>query len=228
MARKKNTDELLAFFVRRDTTCGECSCELPHGSMITLQKEKGALCLSCADLDHLDYLSRGDAALTRRSRKYSRLSAVVLEWSRTRKRYERQGILAEPKAIEQAETECLNDAEQRARRREREQVKRQEIDGQYVSDFAGQIAQLYPGCPAASAEEIATHACRRYSGRVGRSAAAKCFDPEAIALAVGAWVRHNCTNYDDLLAGMVDRHEARRMIRGDLAQTLRQWSAQEA
>jgi hypothetical protein len=35
----------------------------------------------------------------------SDLSAVVVRWSRSRKRYERQGILADPAAFEQAETE---------------------------------------------------------------------------------------------------------------------------
>jgi len=44
----------------------------------------------------------GDAALTRRATKASRLSAVVVRRSTRRNRYERQGILAEPAAIEQA------------------------------------------------------------------------------------------------------------------------------
>jgi hypothetical protein len=42
---------------------------------------------------------------------------VVVRWSRSRKRYERQGILAESEAIERAEPECLSDAEVRARHR---------------------------------------------------------------------------------------------------------------
>lgn len=49
-------------------------------------ENKGALCLSCADLDHLVFLPTGSAALTRRSAKYSILSAVVLKWSRARSR----------------------------------------------------------------------------------------------------------------------------------------------
>jgi hypothetical protein len=44
----------------------------------------------------------GDAALTRRATKASRLSAVVVRRSTRRNRHERQGILAEPAAIEQA------------------------------------------------------------------------------------------------------------------------------
>jgi hypothetical protein len=57
--------------------------------------------LVCADLDHLEFLPSGDAAVTRRASKYSKLKAVVLQWSRTRQRYERQGILVETEAIEQ-------------------------------------------------------------------------------------------------------------------------------
>jgi hypothetical protein len=72
--------------------------------------------LVCADLDHLEFLPSGDAAVTRRASKYSKLKAVVLQWSRTRQRYERQGIPVETEAIEQAEKECLADADQRQRK----------------------------------------------------------------------------------------------------------------
>jgi hypothetical protein len=94
--------DILVFIVRRDTECSECGEELWRGSFLFLEKDK-ALCLSCADLDHLEYLSSGDAALTRRSIKYSKIHARVLKWSKTRNRYERQGILVEPEAIEKAE-----------------------------------------------------------------------------------------------------------------------------
>lgn len=226
MGEGKKPKELLVFFVRRDTECGECGGELPSGSVITLEQGRGALCLSCADLDHLDYLPAGDAALTRRARKHSRLTAIVLEWSRTRKRYERQGILVGREAIEQARTECSSDAGERAEGRQRAQIKRQIIDGQYVADFGREIRRLYPRCPAAAAEKIATHACRKYSGRVGRSAAAKQFDPDAVTLAVIAWIRHNETNYDDLLAAFYDRHEARAIVRPDVERTLSEWAGQ--
>ena len=42
----------------------------------------------------------GDAALTRRARMHSPLSAVVVRFSRARKRYERQGILVFEVALE--------------------------------------------------------------------------------------------------------------------------------
>jgi hypothetical protein len=54
-------------------------------------------------MDHLVLLpSGGDAGLTRRARKASTLSAVVVRWSRTRQRYERQGLLVEPAALKAA------------------------------------------------------------------------------------------------------------------------------
>jgi hypothetical protein len=71
-------------------------------------------------MDHLVFLPSGDAALTRRAMKASGLSAVVVRWSRTRKRYERQGLLVEEAGLEQAEQQCLSDEDARMRRRERD------------------------------------------------------------------------------------------------------------
>ena len=63
----------------------------------------GPLCRSCAKLEHLVYLPAGDAALSRRAKQASGLSAIVVRFSRSRKRYERQGILIEAAALKQAE-----------------------------------------------------------------------------------------------------------------------------
>jgi hypothetical protein len=57
------------------------------------------LCMSCADMAHLVYLTRGDAALTRRASRYSVLKAVVVRFSRARGRYERQGMLVYDKLL---------------------------------------------------------------------------------------------------------------------------------
>ena len=84
--------------------CAECGENLGFKAWIRLNSEKEALCLSCADLDHLLFLPSGDAALTRRARKHSVLSAVVLKWSKARKQYERQGLLVEEEALEKAES----------------------------------------------------------------------------------------------------------------------------
>lgn len=223
MSTLQKPQDLLVYIIRNDSECGECGKELWKGSFITLEKEKGALCLSCADLDHLVYLPRGDAALTRRATKHSRLHAKVLQWSRTRKQYERQGILVESEALEKAEEECLADEELRQRRREREAERHADLDAEYVQAFGAHILRVFPKCPPEAVEKIAEHACRKYSGRVGRSAAAKQFDDEAIMLAVQAHVRHHFTNYDELLFRGYDRHEARALVRGKVEQQLEAW-----
>lgn len=219
--------DLKVFITTRESSCDECGEDLGRKAWITLAEEKGALCLSCADLDHLIFLPAGDAALTRRARKYSTLVAVVLRWSRARKRYERQGLLVEEEALDQAEQECLADADARARRREREAARRAELDRQYVKNFAARVRELYPECPPGREEGIAEHACLKYSGRVGRSAAAKSLDANTIRLAVIAHVRHAETNYDALLAQGYDRWDARAQVEGNVARVLAQWETQK-
>src|SRR5438876_6089394 len=211
-----SNEEIKVFISTRDSKCDECKEELGRKAWITLNREKGALCLSCGDLDQLIFLPSGDAALTRRARKHSALSAVVLKWSRARKHYERQGLLVEEKALEQAESECLADSEIRARRNEREQERRAELDHQYIRDFARRVRELFPNCPRGREQLIAEHACRKYSGRVGRSAAAKSFDEDAVRLAVIAHIRHRETNYDDLLGKGWDRSEGRAEVRNQV------------
>jgi len=76
------------------------------------------LCLACARLDDLEYLPAGDAALTRRASRYSERTAVVVRFSRSRGRYERQGVLVEKSALEKAEQECSQDAGARERARD--------------------------------------------------------------------------------------------------------------
>jgi hypothetical protein len=225
-SQPNSTEELKVFISTRESTCGECGENLGSKAWITLVGEKGALCLACADLDHLVFLPSGDAALTRRAKKHSTLSAVVLKWSRARNRYERQGLLVEEQALEKAEEECLADSEVRERRREREAVRREEMDRQYVEQFAQRVRELFPACPMGRETAIAEHACRKYSGRVGRSASAKSLGEDAVRLAVIAHIRHRETDYDRLLARGYDRREARTEVESAVGKVLRSWEAQ--
>jgi hypothetical protein len=219
----KKSEEVKVFISHRDSKCNECGEELGRKAWITLEEGKGALCLACADLDQLVFLPTGDAALTRRARKHSVLSAVVLKFSKARGRYERQGLLVEENALNRAEAECLADAEARVRRADRQRERQMELDRNYVEEFAKRVRELFPGCPAEREVQIAEHACRKYSGRIGRSAAAKSFDEAAVHLAVAAHIRHRETNYDELLADEWDRGEARRQVRYDVDEILRSW-----
>jgi len=215
--------DLKVFITNQDSTCDECGEKLGHHAWITLVENKGALCLSCADLDHLVFLPAGDAALTRRSAKHSTLSAVVLKWSRARKHYERQGVLVEEAALQRAEQECLDDADVRARRNVRAADHRMELDQEYVSSFAKRVRELFPNCPAGREQIIAEHACQKYSGRVGRSAQAKRLDEKSILLAVIAHIRHAETNYDELLMQGMDRSSARAEIKDVIDKILGNW-----
>lgn len=202
----------------------EFTCEGCGGSgELLIMEDDGALCLTCADLDHLVFLPSGDATLTRRARKASGLSAVVVRFARARKRYERQGVLVEEAALEQAEQACLADADARARRRERDAERRAEQDSELRSQLVSAIAGRFPRCPPERAEAIAAHTAARGSGRVGRSAAGRQLDPEAVELAVAASVRHEDTDYDELLMEGVDRRTARASVAGDVEAVLDSW-----
>ena len=225
--RERSGSDLKVFISGRDSRCGECGEDLGRGAWITLAGEGRALCLTCADLDHLVFLPAGDTALTRRARKNSGLTAVVLKWSRARKRYERQGLLVEDEALERAEQACAADAATREARRASAAERRAELDDQYVARFAARVLELYRLCPRGREKLIAEHACRKYSGRVGRSSAAKALDENAVRLAVVAHVRHTETNYDELLVSGCDRQEARARVDDQLSTVLRAWKRGE-
>jgi hypothetical protein len=220
--RLSKPPEIVVVQIVRDWQCSQCHRELPKESFILMEAGQ-PLCMSCADLDHLVFLPSGDTALTRRAKKHSTLSAVVVRFSRTRKRYERQGILVQEAALRRAEEECLSDADLRAARREREALHRMEEDKELVALMAAKIRDMFPGCPLSEAHAIAQHTAARGSGRVGRSAAGRALDESALQLAVVAHIRHAHTNYDELLMQGVDRVSARQSIQEPLEDVLRAW-----
>lgn len=208
--------------VSQSVICTQCKTELLKDDFLCMEKGQ-PLCLSCADLDHLEFLPSGDAALTRRARRHSGLSAVVVRFARARGRYERQGILVTPEAVEKAEQECLSDEEQRQARRRREAARRAAQDEELVAEMTQAIRRMYPACPVDEAERIARHTAERGSRRVGRSAAGQDLEEQALELAVGAWVRHWKTDYDELLGGGCERFEAREMVRHKIREVLDRW-----
>jgi len=210
------------FSIVKASKCSQCNQELWKGELLTMQGNQ-ALCMECADLDHLVYLGSGDAALTRRATRHSSLWAVVVRFSRSRGRYERQGVLVQPEALEKAEEECLADADLRAARQARDAERRQFEDVELAARMAEKIRALYPGCPPAEARGIAAHTAARGSGRVGRSAAGRALDDHALALAVAAWVRHRHTRYDELLMSGQERAAARGEIREEMDKVLDRW-----
>lgn len=222
MRTQNQSDKLVVFSIVRDSACKECAKELQKGDFLFREGDR-PLCLRCADLDHLVYLPSGDAALTRRARKYSTLSAVVVRFSQARDRYERQGILVEEEALQRAEEECVADAEQRAVRRKRDEGRRAEQDRDLTAKMADAILKLFPSCPQKEAQVIAEHTAVRGSGRVGRTAAGRALAEEPLTAAIIAAIRHRLTNYDELLMDSYDRTEAREMIRDGVDRVLESW-----
>jgi hypothetical protein len=80
-------------------TCHRCG---GTGDLLMMETP-GPVCLRCVGLDDLAFLLAGDALLTRRAKAKSTRYAVVVRFSRTRRRYERQGLLVEPEALADAQ-----------------------------------------------------------------------------------------------------------------------------
>ncbi|GAA2845676.1 DUF2293 domain-containing protein [Streptosporangium fragile] len=217
--RQSKAPDLTVVEPEKPWECAGCGGTGPY----LIMESAGPHCLTCADLDHLVFLPAGDAALSRRAKKESGLAAVVVRFNRRRKRYERMGILVEEAALARAEEQCLADEEVRLRRRERDRVRRAGEDLEFQAAMAAEIVRLFPGCPPERAGEISGHAAQRGSGRVGRTAAAKVLDENAITLAVIASVRHLDTDYDRLLMSGVPRAEARERIRPAIDRVLADW-----
>ncbi len=211
--------DLKVFEPHREWKCDTCGSAEGY---LFLERET-ALCVACADLDHLVFLPAGSATLSRRAKAASRLSAIVLRFNKRLGRYARLGVLVEPEALERAEEQCLGDAEARERRRLRDEERRLREDVAFTEQFRQAILRLFPSCPSEEARSVARHTTVRSSGRVGRSAAGQAMDDNAVALAVAAHIRHRHTRYDDLLMSGLDRASARAEVRDAVQAVLDRW-----
>jgi hypothetical protein len=72
---------------------------------LLMMENPGPACLRCVGLDDLELLPAGGALLTRRVKAKSARRAVVVRFSKSRRRYERQGLLVEPQALTEAQHE---------------------------------------------------------------------------------------------------------------------------
>jgi hypothetical protein len=222
LQEKQEKTEIVVFQVVRDTKCAECGTEIDKDDFLWMDAQQ-PLCMACAGLGDLEFLPSGDTALTRRAGKYSARRAVVVRFSRSRGRYERQGVLVETAALEKAEQECAGDASERASDRARNAARRAEDDRALVKRMTEEMRALFPRCPPDEVAAIARHTAQRGSGRVGRTAAGRKLDPQALTAAVVAAVRHRHTNYDELLLSGFDREGARQRVARRVDETLDSW-----
>lgn len=228
LAQKLTRPEDLVVFVPtiHQQICQECAAEIVRSEFFFLEHNQ-PLCLNCADLDHLEFLPAGNATLTRRARKFSPLVAEVLQLNGRRKRYDRIGLLVATAAIDQAEASLQDDASERAMLRQKSAAARAKADEKLVVEMSALILANFPSCPPDEAHAIAAHTAVRGSGRVGRSEAGRHLDAQAIELAVIAWIRHQHTNYDQLLMSGVGRQDARGQIRSTVQRQLQSWRSTE-
>jgi len=77
--------------LNRNWKCHRCS---GTGDLLIMEPP-GPACLRCAGLDNLEFLPSGNTLLTRRAKARSVRTAVVVRFSKSRRRYERQGLLVE-------------------------------------------------------------------------------------------------------------------------------------
>lgn len=87
--------------LKSDWTCHRCG---GTGGWLMMENP-GPACLGCVGVDDLEFLPAGDALLSRRAKARSARCAVVVRFSRTRRRYERQGLLVEPHALAEIQRE---------------------------------------------------------------------------------------------------------------------------
>lgn len=97
--KSSRAPELVVQPLKPDWRCHRCG---GSGDLLIME-DPGPACLRCAGLADLAFLPAGDALLTRRAKARSARHAVVVRFSRSRKRYERQGLLVEPQALREAE-----------------------------------------------------------------------------------------------------------------------------
>jgi len=97
----KAPDLIVVMPLNKAWKCHRCG----QGGDLLIMGKPGPACLRCVGLGDLEYLPSGDALLTRRANAKSIRSAVVVRFSRSRRRYERQGLLVEPRALASAQRE---------------------------------------------------------------------------------------------------------------------------
>ena len=96
-------------------------------------------------------------------------------------------------------------------------AKKQEAD---TSALAGAIRAQFPAMPDSEVEACAIHASAIGSGRVGRSSTAGNIARKAVV----AYVRHQFTPYDALLATGASRDDARAQVLPLVAAKVNEWS----
>ena len=120
---------------------------------------------------------------------------------RTRKRYERQGIVIESRAPgSRAGVPSLTSETRGCAAANRTASAARSMMSNCRPGVGGEITRLFPRCPPKRRRgRRPPYGAARQRPAVGRSSAGRALDTEALTLAVIASIRHGDTGYDDLL-----------------------------
>ena len=156
------------------------------------------------------------------TRKIKSLSDTVFLKMRKGRQYSSVVTMFAPKeAVEEAEKLAEASQEERAKKRKAARAYQAKRENEHQADMVVTMRRVFPKMPAEIAPKIVQHAFEVSSGRVGRT---RMLDTkEKIRLAVVAYIRHNRTRYDELLANGYGRREAREIVAAKIEATLEKW-----
>lgn len=106
MEKVEKSTEPVVYIIVIESKCTQCKKDLPKGSFLMMD-ENNPYCMACTPYKDLVFLPAGDALLTRRAKKYSDKSLIVVKFSRARKRYERQGLLVTEEALRRVQDHSM-------------------------------------------------------------------------------------------------------------------------
>ena len=131
----------------------------------------GPACLRGVGLDDLEFLSAGNALLMRRAKAKSVRHAVVVRLSKSRGRYERQGLLLEPQALAEVQRNLAQQGVKSVGKGEADAQGRMAVPGPMYAPAAyrKRLVGLAVRCPCCVAPKSASK-CRSWVNQVISSA----------------------------------------------------------
>ncbi len=173
--------------------------------------------------DEFVEIPTGDAFITRKVKELAETAYVRM------KKYKRGGfsravgVLIPKPVLEAAKRLAGQTEESRLKHRKAATGFRQRKEARFREEVTARMLVLFPKMPPDEARLVAEHAFEVGSGRVGRTTSVD-LDVK-IKLAVKARIRHQHTDYDELLALGHDREWIRQQVLAEVEAVYREWEA---
>lgn len=99
LEKQEQPPELLAFIISKASTCSKCKKEIHKNGLLYIEEEQ-VFCMDCSRFSKFIFLPSGNSKLTRLAKKHSSIYVVVVKFSKSRKRYERHGLLISQEVLQ--------------------------------------------------------------------------------------------------------------------------------